>query len=171
MAVRVRLGRLAMAGIAALVGGAAVAADDKVPLPVPRFVSMKHGEVNVRVGPGTRYPIAWVFTKANLPVEITQEFENWRKIRDSEGSEGWVHEASLQGRRFVLVAGQIRPVHSEPSAESSLVARAEPGVLGRLEKCPPETPDWCRVELGGTRGWLRRGEIWGVYPTEIYPAP
>ena len=147
-------------------------ADDKpAPLPVPRFVSMRHGEVNVRAGPGTRYPIAWVFTKQNLPVEITQEFENWRKIRDSEGSEGWVHESALQGRRFIVVEGAIRPVRSTPDTDASLVARAEPGVIGRLDKCPPESPDWCEVELGGLRGWLKRSEMWGVYPTETYPTP
>ncbi|HLY57155.1 MAG TPA: SH3 domain-containing protein [Stellaceae bacterium] len=151
---------------------AAIAAEDAKPvLPVPRFVSMRHGEVNLRVGPGTRYPVAWVFVRQNLPVEITQEFENWRKIRDSEGTEGWVHEASLQGRRYIVVEGAIRAVRADPAADANLVARAEPGVIGRLEKCPAESMDWCRVEVGGIRGWLRRTEMWGVYPQEIYPAP
>jgi SH3-like domain-containing protein len=157
--------------LAALTGPAAADEAKPAPLPVPRFVSMRHGEVNVRVGPGTRYPIAWVFVRTNLPVEVIQEYETWRKIRDSEGTEGWVHEAALQGRRFVVVVGAIRAVRSAPVPDAGLVARAEPGVIGRLEKCPPESVEWCQVELGGVRGWLRRGEIWGVYPAELYPPP
>ncbi len=166
-----RFGRWAAMLSAVAIGCGPALADDKPALPVPRFVSMRHGEVNLRSGPGTRYPIAWVFTRVNLPVEITQEFENWRKIRDSEGSEGWVLEAALQGRRYVVVAGAIRAVRSTPAPDAALVARAEPGVIGKLNKCPPESPDWCEVDLPGARGWLRRSELWGVYKTEIYPAP
>jgi len=146
-------------------------AADKEQLPIPRYVSMRHGEVNVRVGPGTRYPIAWVFTKQNMPVEITQEYENWRKIRDHDGTEGWVNAVELQGKRYVIVQGAIRSVRGDPSVDGAIVARVEPGVLGKLEKCPGDNLDWCQVDWGAARGWLRRSEMWGVYPQEIYPAP
>jgi len=149
--------------------GTAVADEEQPHLPVPRYVSMRHGDINLRVGPGTRYPVAWIFTKQNLPVEIVQEFENWRKIRDVDGTEGWVTAAALQGRRFVLVTQSMRALLSAPSDGSPVVARAEPGVIGKLKKCPAEAPEWCEVELGGTTGWLRRTEIWGVLPQEIYP--
>ncbi len=167
-----KLGRVAgliMVGVAICAG--AVRAAEKEQLPVPRFVSVKRGEVNVRAGPGMRYPIEWIFQRQDLPLEITQEFENWRKIRDSEGTEGWVNAVELQGRRYVVIEGAIRAVRDDPAADARVVARAEPGVVGKLDKCPAESIDWCRVEVNGIRGWVRRGEIWGVYPQEIYPPP
>jgi SH3-like domain-containing protein len=145
--------------------------DDKPALPVPRFVSIRFSEVRVRVGPGKQYPVAWLFQKQNLPVEITQEFDNWRKIRDPDGTAGWVNAAELQGRRFIVVEGAVRAVRGDPAADATVVARAEPGVVGRLDKCPPESIEWCEVEVGDVRGWLRRSEIWGVYPQETYPPP
>jgi len=166
------LGRFGVAiGVVGVLFASVAVAADKEQLPIPRYVSMRHGEVNVRVGPGTRYPIAWVFTKQNMPVEITQEYENWRKIRDHDGTEGWVNAVELQGKRYVIVQGTIRVVRGDPSADGSIVARAEPGVLGKLEKCPGDTIEWCQVDLGTARGWLRRSDMWGVYPQEIYPAP
>jgi SH3-like domain-containing protein len=166
---RVRLlAGLVVAGMM-LLAGAASAADTKEQLPVPRFVSVKRGEMNVRAGPGMRYPIEWVFQRQDLPLEITQEFENWRKIRDSEGTEGWVNAVELQGKRFVVVQGAIRAVRDEAAADGRVVARVEPGVVARLDKCPPESLDWCRIEAGGIRGWIRRADVWGVYPQEIYP--
>ncbi len=158
--------------LALLLGAADAPPADTTPkLPVPRFVSMRHGEVNLRKGPGQRYPIAWVFTKQNLPVEVTQEFDTWRKIRDSEGAEGWVQEAALQGKRYVVVTGALRVLRGDPAAEAAPVAELEPGVLAKLDKCPPQSPDWCEIEAGGVSGWLRRAEMWGVYPQEIWPAP
>ncbi len=164
-------GRSAIAMIVSMALSAGVAAADKEQLPVPRFVSAKRSEVNVRAGPGMRYPIEWIFQRQDLPLEITQEYENWRKIRDSEGTEGWVNAVELQGRRYVVVQGTNRAVRDDPAANARVVAQVEPGVLGRLDKCPAESLDWCRIEVNGIRGWIRRSEVWGVYPQEIYPAP
>ena len=150
---------------------AASAAAEEVPLPLPRYASTRHGDINVRVGPGKRYPVVWIFTRPNLPIEITQEFENWRKIRDPDGTEGWVTAAALQGRRYVVVQGEMRNVRRAASSDAPIVARAEAGVIGRLVKCPATSPDWCLVELGSTSGWLPRNQFWGVLPDEIYPAP
>ncbi len=135
-------------------------------LPVPRFVTLRSGEVNVRTGPGSRYPVEWVFVRPHMPVEVVAEFDTWRKIRDHDGSEGWVHQSLLSGRRGLIVTGEEpRPVRAEPRADAPLVARAEPGVIGRLRHCPAAAA-WCEVQLGGYRGWMARSDFWGAYPEE-----
>lgn len=134
-------------------------------LPVPRFVTLRSGEVNVRTGPGVRYPVEWVFTRKEMPVEITAEFDTWRRIRDWEGSEGWVHQSMLSGKRGVVVLGAQRTIRKEPSTDAPMVARAQPGVMGWLSKCRGE---WCQVDLKGYKGWLKRGDVWGVYPDEKF---
>ena len=132
-------------------------------LPIPRFVSLRSGEVNARTGPNVRYPIEWVFTRKEMPVEITQEFDTWRRIRDWEGSEGWVHQSMLSGKRSVVVTGEVRTVRKEPRSDGAVVARAQPGVIGWLRKCQG---DWCEVDLKGYRGWVQRAEFWGAYKEE-----
>lgn len=134
--------------------------------PVPRFASLRVDEVNLRAGPGERFPIDWVLVKKGLPVEIVQEFDIWRKIRDSQGTEGWVHQRMVTAARNVIVAGGVRTLHAEPEAAAPAVARAEPGVIARLLECRGL---WCRVEAEGIKGWLGRDEVWGVYPDEIVP--
>jgi SH3-like domain-containing protein len=146
-------------------------AADKPDTTIPRFVSTKYGEVRLRQGPGERYPVVWVFMKRNMPVELTQEFDVWRKIRDWEGSEGWVLAGALQSKRYVVVTGAIRALRNAPAPDASMVARVEPGVLARLDHCSPQEADWCRVIAGDRTGWMRRSEIWGIYPQETYPAP
>jgi SH3-like domain-containing protein len=149
--------------------GGAVPTEDKQGLKIPRFVSMRLGEVNLRVGPGQRYPIAWVFTKKDMPVEIVEEFDTWRKIRDWEGTEGWVNHAALSGKRSIIITGEIRALRRNADEQASPVARVEPGVIGKLLECPADSVDWCRIEVDDVRGWVRRNEIWGVYPQEFYP--
>lgn len=163
------------AGAAALAAllfglGALPARAEREPLPIPRFVSMRVGDVNLHVGPGRQYPVAWVFLKKNLPVEVVQEFDTWLKIRDSEGAEGWVMGPSLQGKRTVLVVGEIRTLREEGADGAAPVARLEPGVIGTLDKCPAGL-GWCRILVENLRGWIRRSEIWGVTPDEVYPLP
>lgn len=132
-------------------------------LTIPRFVSLRSDEVNVRTGPNIEYPIEWVFQRKAMPVEVIQEFDTWRRIRDWEGSEGWVHQSMLTGRRSVVIQGEVRALREDPREDSSIVARAAPGVVGSLRKCQGE---WCEVEMKGYRGWLKRAEVWGVYPNE-----
>jgi SH3-like domain-containing protein len=131
---------------------------------VPRFVSLRSDQVNLRVGPGENYPIEWVLTRKDMPVEIIRQFENWRMIRDWQGAEGWVHERMLAGKRAVVVKGGIRTLHRQPDPASPAVARAEPGVIARLLEC---RPDWCRIEVADNAGWVQRGDLWGVYPDEV----
>ncbi|HZB89872.1 MAG TPA: SH3 domain-containing protein [Stellaceae bacterium] len=134
--------------------------------PLPRFVSLREGEVNLRAGPGERYPIDWVLTEKDRPVELLQEFDVWRKIRDAEGSEGWVHERMISVARTVQVAGEIRTLHLDPDPASPAVARAEPGVVARLLDC---RGSWCHVDAQGIKGWLQRDQVWGVYAAEPVP--
>ncbi len=134
-------------------------------LPVPRFVSLASDRVNVRHGPGEQYPIQWVFVRRGVPVQIIAEHDNWRRIVDSEGDRGWVHGNLLSSRRTVLIAGETRTLRRTPRDDARPVLRAEPGVLGELFDCQGE---WCRVEIAGKRGWLRRNEVWGVLPDETF---
>jgi SH3-like domain-containing protein len=161
--------RLLLGAALLMLLGAAAPTEDKQGLKIPRFVSMRLGDVNLRVGPGQRYPIAWVLTKKDMPVEIIEEFDTWRKIRDWEGTEGWVNHAALSGKRWVIVTGEIRALRGSAEDQAAPVARVEPGVIGQLLECPADTIKWCRVEVSNVKGWIRRDEIWGVYPQEIYP--
>ena len=130
---------------------------------VPRYVSLRSDEVNLRTGPGARYPVDWVFKRKNLPVEVLAEFEHWRKIRDVDGTEGWVHQSMLSSRRYAVVIGETRTLRRQAEASAPSVARVERGVLGQIVECQDR---WCRLDVGGFKGWLPRSEIWGVYPNE-----
>ncbi|MBC8792227.1 MAG: hypothetical protein C6Y20_11520 [Tagaea sp. CACIAM 22H2] len=155
---------LIAAAILAPVQAVAQAARDN--LPVPRFVSLRSEEVNLRTGPGVRYPVEWVFVRRQMPVEIVQEFENWRRVRDREGTEGWVHQSMLTGRRTAVVlgdSGTLVELKRRAEAAAPGLARVEAGVIANLIECQG---DWCRVEAGGFRGWLERTHIWGVYAQE-----
>jgi SH3-like domain-containing protein len=132
-------------------------------LPLPRFVSLRADEVNLRSGPGTRYPIEWTYIRRGLPVEITAEYDNWRRIREFDGTTGWVHRSLLSGQRTVLVAGDTRALYDEPDPASRAVLRAEPGVLGTLLSCAGA---WCRIAIGDVRAFIPRAHIWGVYADE-----
>ncbi len=137
-------------------------------LPVPRFVSLdpNQTEVNVRFGPGQQYPINWVFTRPGVPLEIIAEFDNWRKIKDYEGAEGWISARLLTGRRTIMIQGTVRDLRRTANKQARVLLRAEPGVIGRLMAC---RDSWCRVEIEGQRGWLQRGEFWGTLPGEEMP--
>ncbi len=127
--------------------------------PLPRFASLRSAEVNVRTGPGVRYPVEWVFKRRSFPIEIVAEFDTWRKVRDWQGTVGWVHRSMLSGRRTVLVTGLVRRLHSEPAASAETVARLEPGVVAELLQCEKR---WCEILTAGHSGWLRKGEFWGA---------
>ena len=144
----------------------AASGDGETTLPVPRFVTLHADRVNLRTGPGDRYPIEWVLTRKEMPVEITGQLEHWRRIRDWEGTSGWVHERMLTGKRAIIVKGGVRPVLRQPDPAAAVIARAEPGVVGRLLECRGV---WCKVETGEVTGWMRRSDVWGIYPEETVP--
>lgn len=128
-------------------------------LPLPRFVSLKASEGNVRRGPSLTHRIDWVFKHRNMPLEVTGEFGHWRRVRDQDGAGGWIHYSLLSGARTVIIENDLTPLRSQPNADAPMRARAELGVIARLEGCEN---DWCRVRVGRTRGWIPSEELWGV---------
>ncbi len=154
---------LALPQAPARAGGDAAASG----LPVPRFVSLKADRVNVRGGPDKDHDVAFIYTRTGWPVEITAEYENWRRIRDSDGSEGWVYHSLLSGKRTAAVRlkskTDLAAIHAEPNAQSPVTAQLQAGVLGTIKRC---TGTWCRLAGDGFDGWIEQGELWGVYPDE-----
>jgi len=137
-------------------------------LPLPRYVSLKSERVNMRVGPGREYQVEWMYLKRGLPMEVIQEYDNWRKVRDPEGNEGWVLHSLLSGERTVIVAPwEKRSQHVEmldtPQAGGRLVARIEPTVVASVSAC---AEGWCRIAVKGASGFVRQNKLWGVYPDE-----
>jgi SH3-like domain-containing protein len=147
---------------------AAVDSTEKSALPVPRFVSLKSDKVNVRKGPSTDQAIVWVFSRAGLPVEVIAESDNWRRVRDSEGADGWVFHSLLSARRTALVTpwskGDERvPLYSSNSTGSRAVAELQSGVLGNVLSCDGE---WCNVSVDDYSGYVQQDKLWGVYKGE-----
>jgi SH3-like domain-containing protein len=132
---------------------------------VPRFVSLRSDDVNMRAGPGTRYRIDWVYKRRDLPVEIEREFDVWRWVRDADGIQGWVHQATLMGRRDFIVQKADATLRTEASDTAAAVATLKPGVIGRIRSCQAGSA-WCEVQTGSYRGFLRRTQFWGVFPDE-----
>jgi SH3-like domain-containing protein len=138
-------------------------------LPIPRFVSLGSSAVNVRIGPSRNHAVAWTYVRSGLPVEVTQEFENWRRIRDWEGAEGWVLGSLLSGARTTLVApwdttGQARSVFAGPSETARVVAYVDPKVPASVESCDGT---WCEIYASAFSGWIQQEMLWGVYPDEV----
>ncbi len=141
-------------------------------LPIPRFVSLKPARVNIRVGPGRDYAVSWLYTRAGLPVEIIQEYDNWRRIRDADGTEGWVYQSLLAGKRTAIISpwkrdrtDELISLYASASDTARVVARAEPGAIATIRQC---TGQWCQLDSHGTRGWIQQSQIWGAYPGEEF---
>ncbi len=137
--------------------------------PLPRFVSLKASKVNLRIGPGRDYAVDWMYMKPGLPMEIIQEYDNWRRVRDAEGTEGWVFQSLLSGKRTAIAApwesgeGKLIPLLEQPADNSAKVAMIEPGAVGKVVSC---NGDWCEMDFAGHRGWVIQSMVWGVYPGE-----
>ena len=136
-------------------------------LPVPRFVSLKADRVNVHGGPDKDHDVVWIYTRVGLPVEITAEFENWRRIRDSDGTEGWVYHSLLSGKRTATVQlkakTDLAPLHASADPKSPVTAQLQFGVLGTVKHC---NGAWCELTGDGFDGWIEQTDLWGVYPDE-----
>ena len=136
-------------------------------LPVPRNVSLKYDHGNVRAGPTKDNDVAWVYTRSGLPVEITAEFENWRRVRDSEGAEGWVYHSLLSGRRTAVVTmktkDELAPLYDHADSTSAVAARLQAGVVAQVKHC---ASGWCHVSGNGFDGWIEQQRLWGVYADE-----
>ena len=157
----------ALACAAPVLAAGEMNAGPKSGLPVPRFVSLKPDRVNVRGGPTRDHEVTFVYTRAGLPVEITAESDNWRRIRDWEGSEGWVYHSLLSGRRTAVATpkdkNQLVPLYDAGDNNAAVVARLQAGVLATVKRC---TGNWCRIVGPGFDGWAVQEQLWGVYPNE-----
>jgi len=157
-------------GALCLVPGVALAGDHKpkngpvTNLPLPRYVSMKAGKGNVRRGPGLTHKVDWVFVRKDIPLRITAEYGNWRRVQDMDGAGGWMHYSLLSGRRTVVIRKDYTPLRTTPDVGSDPRAYAEQGVVGYLGTC---LPLWCRVRAEGHRGWVLKDEMWGVDPQDL----
>ena len=136
-------------------------------LHLPRYASLKSDEVNMRSGPGDRYPVQWTYKRRELPVRIEREFDIWRLVEDMDGVKGWVHQATLTGRRtFVLTGTADHTLRADASDTAEAVAILKPGVVGRVKSCEAAKL-WCQVQVQDYRGWLQRSEVWGVDADEV----
>src|SRR6185437_6935145 len=137
-------------------------------LPVPRYVSLKSDHVNVRAGPTKDNDVAWVYTRAGLPDEITAEYENWRRVRDSEGAEGWVDHSLLSGRRTAVITmkhkDDLATLYGRADSSSAIAARLQVGVIAQVKKCDEH---WCHIEGKCFDGWIEQQQLWGVYADEV----
>jgi SH3-like domain-containing protein len=137
------------------------------PLPLPRFVSLKASTANLRVGPGAGYDVDWVIVRPGIPLEIYQQYGNWRHVRDWEGTSGWIYGPLLSGRRTGIVAPWNKdnvPLRTKPTVDSPMAAWLEPRVEVKLMRCDGQ---WCAVALGPTSGFIKQVRLWGVYPGEV----
>ncbi len=134
-------------------------------LPLPRWASLKTGEVNMRTGPGLRYPTDWVYRRKELPVQIEREFDVWRLVQDPDGIRGWVHQQTLAAKRSFVLKGADQTLRAKPADDADAVALIKSGVVGTIRACAPEAA-FCEVEAGGHKGWMRRAILWGMFPGE-----
>ena len=132
---------------------------------LPRFMSLRADTVNLRAGPGTMYPILWVFRREGLPVEAVLEFENWFKVRYVDGTKGWIHSGLLSTKRTAVIIDEIQTLRRVPHTDGNPVLLAEPGVQGQLLTCDEA---WCQILVEGTKGWLPRENLWGISQGENF---
>lgn len=130
-------------------------------LPLPRYVSMKAAEANVRRGPSLSHRVDWVFRHPGMPLIVTAEYGHWRRVVDRDGMGGWIHYALLSGTRTVIVDAQSVELRSRPLPDAPVKARAEQGVVARLGDC---AAGWCRITADGHRGWVPAASLWGLDP-------
>jgi SH3-like domain-containing protein len=149
------------------VAQAGVGAGASSGLPLPRYVSLKSDHVNVRAGPTKDNDVAWIYTRSGLPVEVTAEFENWRRVRDAEGSEGWVYHSLLSGKRTAVVTMKVKDelamLRDKPDRDSAVAAKLQSGVVAQVKRC---AAGWCRIIGKGFDGWIEQQRLWGVYADE-----
>lgn len=145
---------------------AAPETDAKPKLELPRFGALRFAAVNLRTGPGTRYPISWVYKRAGLPVEVIALFDTWYRIRDYEGSEGWVHKTQVKfQRRGMMLGAKPHDARAAPEATAPVTAHLMPLVQFNLVSC---SKDWCLAKSDDFKGYLRKDTFFGAYPAEVF---
>jgi SH3-like domain-containing protein len=137
-------------------------------LPLPRFVSLKPNDTPMRQGPGMDHAITWVYKRSGLPVEVTAEYFNWRRVRDADGTEGWIRQTRLSGKRTAMINSRengAEPLFDRSSLDSAVLARLENGVVAQVDSCDGR---WCRIHGEGYDGYVMQDRLWGVYMGEVY---
>ncbi len=136
----------------------------------PVFMSLKQDKVNLRTGPGERFPITWVYTEKNYPVEVVDAFELWRQVREADGTIGWVHKIMLSPARYALIVEEDKLLKT-PQAGGEVAAVVQRGTTGRILKCPADAPDHCQLQFHqngkAVKGWFPRRHIWGIRDGEV----
>ncbi|WP_374525784.1 SH3 domain-containing protein [Sphingopyxis sp.] len=145
---------LAAAALLAAVGPAAAQSD----VELPYWASISVDEARMRKGPSPDVPVTWEYRRKDLPVRVIARFETWRKIEDPDGTQGWMAARLLSRTRTAIVTGGIRPMREAPNVSAAVAYRAEPGVVGRITDCKE---GWCRLDVGGRKGWIEVDHIWG----------
>jgi len=165
--------RILLVVLVCMIGVLAAVAQDSMPKPdkktpsLPRFVSLRSQPVNARSGPGVRYPIEWVYMQKSAPIEIIAEFEDWRRVRDWQGSESWIKDQMLSASRYVRIknAGKNN-IYAKSNTKSPIIAKVEDGVVGKIKKCPAHN-EFCLISFNDIEGWIPRQNLYGIYDDEI----
>ncbi|MEQ9122551.1 MAG: SH3 domain-containing protein [Alphaproteobacteria bacterium] len=153
-----------------LISPASAQQDDRVVgketgLPIPRYVSIRADEANLRVGPGGLFPIRWRLLRRNMPARIEDEEGQWREIVLHDGERGWLYNPLLSGARYLYVTADQAPLARKPEAGAQVSAYVQKGVVLRATTCEP---GWCEVRKGEIRGWIARDAVWGVLDGERF---
>jgi SH3-like domain-containing protein len=126
----------------------------------PYWASISSSRAMMRTGPGRNYPGTWLYVRRDLPVRVTEVYQDWRRIEDPDGATGWMFSRMLSDTRTALVRGDApQPMHDQPDEGSPVRFRAEPGVVGHVSQC---AGGWCRFDVEGRGGFIRIEAIWGV---------
>lgn len=126
----------------------------------PYWATLRSEEVNMRVGPSEEFPIEWVYRRPGLPMKVVRLREGWRLVEDPDGERGWIIARLLDPDRGAIVIGEgLAEMREEPRSGARTLWRAEPGVVGALGDCEG---GWCRLDVGGRRGWVRANRLWGA---------
>ena len=134
-------------------------------LQLPRFVSLKSNDVNLRVGPSVNYPIELKYIQNNLPIEIIDEFDVWRKIKDHQNNIGWLHKSLIKGDRYILITNKNNLINIYSRPNGNIVAKVANNNILSLESC---LINWCLISNDSVKGWISKDFIWGIYKNEVY---
>lgn len=135
-------------------------------LEIPRYVTLKSSKVFTRKGPGKRFPIEWIYQREHMPIEIIQEFDTWRKVRDENGDESWVHQSLLSGTRYgIATLDPYSRLLQSKDDKARVLALVEKGHIVELTAC---SGLWCKVKTANYAGWMQKKDLWGVYESEDF---
>jgi SH3-like domain-containing protein len=149
------------AGLLAVAAQAGAPAQHKTPY----WASLSAGQARMRSGPGRNYPASWLYQRQGLPVEVIDIYPGWRKVRDPDGTEGWMIGPLISDQRNGMIKGTTADLHKVPDSGAPIVWRAEPGVIGRLSHCGN---GWCKLDVKGQGGFVEEDRLWGVDPGESF---